>query len=64
VHGVADSVGTSKGAELITEKIHGDLFAQEDNLLARFDADAIVNAKGLGSSRLQATRLAIPLEVA
>lgn len=39
----------SKGAELVTGTIYGDLFGQEDDLLARFNADAIVNATGLGS---------------
>jgi D-amino-acid oxidase len=38
-----------KGAELITETIYGDLFLQEDDLLSRFNADAIVNATGLAS---------------
>jgi D-amino-acid oxidase len=39
-----------KGAVLVTETIHGDLFGQEDDLRLRFDADAIVNATGLAST--------------
>ena len=38
----------AKGARLMTEIIRGDLFTQEEELLARFGADAIVNATGLG----------------
>ncbi|KAJ5190135.1 FAD dependent oxidoreductase [Penicillium cinerascens] len=37
----------AKGARLVTEYIHGDLFAQENALLERFSADVIVNATGL-----------------
>jgi D-amino-acid oxidase len=51
----------SKGAELITETIHGDLFAQEDDLRARFDADAIVNATGLGSFEIAGDSTCYPL---
>jgi glycine/D-amino acid oxidase-like deaminating enzyme len=40
-----------KGAVLITDTIHGDLFEQEDELRLRFGADAIVNATGLASAQ-------------
>jgi len=51
----------SKGAVFITEAIHGDLFEQEDNLLARFDADAIVNATGLFAKELAADDTLYPI---
>ena len=51
----------SKGAKFFTEAIHGDLFAQEEELLARFDADAIVNATGLASSELANDKTCYPL---
>ncbi|RAL06609.1 FAD-dependent oxidoreductase [Aspergillus homomorphus CBS 101889] len=37
----------AKGARFVTEEIHGELYVQEDELLTRFKADAIVNATGL-----------------
>lgn len=40
----------AKGAHLITEHIHGELLDQEDELLERFKADAIVNATGLAGA--------------
>ena len=49
-----------KGATLVTEIIRGDLFSQEDFLLARFDADAIVNATGLASIELAADKSCYP----
>lgn len=39
----------SKGATLVTKRIRGDLLANEDELLATYDANAIVNASGLAS---------------
>jgi D-amino-acid oxidase len=51
----------SKGAELITSTIRGDLFAQEDALRTRFHTDAIVNATGLASFELAADKTAYPL---
>jgi D-amino-acid oxidase len=51
----------SKGATLVTETIHGDLFVQEDNLLDRFNANAIVNATGLGSLELADDPTCYPL---
>lgn len=51
----------SKGAELITESIHGDLFAQEDDLRARFNADAIVNATGLAGAEIAGDNTCYPI---
>ena len=51
----------SKGAKLITETIHGDLFTQEDDLLTRFGANAIVNASGLGSLEIARDPTCYPL---
>lgn len=50
-----------KGAVLITETIHGDLFGQEDDLRVRFDADAIVNATGLASSETAGDETCYPI---
>jgi D-amino-acid oxidase len=50
-----------KGAALITETIHGDLFGQEDNLRVRFDADAIVNATGLASTEIAGDSTCYPI---
>ncbi|KAF1989695.1 FAD dependent oxidoreductase [Aulographum hederae CBS 113979] len=41
-----------KGAKLTTETIRGDLHSQEAELLGRFNAQAIVNATGLGAKEL------------
>lgn len=51
----------AKGADMITETIHGDLFGQEDVLRERFHADAIVNASGLASFELAGDETAYPL---
>ncbi|MCJ1240849.1 hypothetical protein MMC14_008853 [Varicellaria rhodocarpa] len=51
----------SKGAKLITETIYGDLFAQEEELLAHFNAHVIVNATGLASSELANDKTCYPL---
>lgn len=50
-----------KGAEFITETIHGNLLEQEHDLLARFNADAIVNATGLGSRETASDPTCYPL---
>lgn len=50
-----------KGAEMITETIKGDLFAQEAALRARFSADAIINATGLASAELAGDASAYPI---
>jgi D-amino-acid oxidase len=42
----------AKGCEFVRERIEGDLMDHEAELLARFKADAIVNASGLGSKEL------------
>lgn len=55
------SVLASKGAEFVTERISGDLLAQEDDLLQRFDADAIVHATGLGGYELAKDESVYPL---
>ena len=39
----------AKGAEFVHEKIEGDLLDLETDLRKRFNADAIVNATGLGA---------------
>lgn len=41
-----------KGGRLVTETVHGDLLPQEEQLLARFNADIIINATGLGAREL------------
>ncbi|KAL2843878.1 hypothetical protein BJY01DRAFT_235510 [Aspergillus pseudoustus] len=46
------SLVQKKGAVLQTHIISGDLFTKEPELRARFSADAIVNATGLGASTL------------
>lgn len=51
----------SKGGKLITERISGSLFEQEDELLSRFEADVIVNATGLASLELAEDKTVYPL---
>nr|GAT57147.1 FAD-dependent oxidoreductase [Mycena chlorophos] len=51
----------SKGASTVTESIDGDLLDYEEDLLARFDADAIVNATGLSGSTVAADDSCYPL---
>jgi len=51
----------SKRARFATARISGDLLAQEDRLLARYGAQAIVNATGLGSYHLAADNTVTPL---
>jgi glycine/D-amino acid oxidase-like deaminating enzyme len=55
------SLVQSKGAQLHTETIYGDLFAQEQLLLSRFDAAAIVNATGLACSSTASDSTSYPL---
>ncbi|KAL1712771.1 FAD dependent oxidoreductase-domain-containing protein [Schizophyllum commune] len=42
----------AKGAKLVTETVTKDLLEVEGDLLARYSADAIVNASGIGASVL------------
>jgi hypothetical protein len=51
----------SKRARFVTARITGDLLGQEDRLLARYGAQAIVNATGLGSYQLAADTTVTPL---
>ena len=51
----------SKGAKLVTETLHGDLIDQEDALLSRFKAHAIVNATGLAGAELAGDRSCYPI---
>ncbi|KAF8991439.1 FAD dependent oxidoreductase [Hymenopellis radicata] len=50
-----------KGAVLRTRRINGDLLCQEEELLAEFGADAIVNATGLAGLELAADASVYPL---
>jgi glycine/D-amino acid oxidase-like deaminating enzyme len=50
-----------KRCRFVTARITGDLLDQEDKLLARFRADAIVNATGLGSYDLARDATVSPL---
>lgn len=51
----------SKGAELITRTIHGDLLSQESALRQEFGVDTIVNATGLGSFEAAGDHSSYPL---
>ena len=55
------SILASKGAQFVTEHISGDLLAQEDELLRRFDANAIIHATGLGGFELANDESVYPL---
>ncbi|KAF8878561.1 hypothetical protein BD779DRAFT_1676820 [Infundibulicybe gibba] len=50
-----------KGGKLITARINGDLLEQEDRLLAKYGAQAIVNATGLGAYETAADHSVVPL---
>ncbi|KAF5365802.1 hypothetical protein D9757_012664 [Collybiopsis confluens] len=50
-----------KGATFVTERINGELLAQEEALLSRYDAFAIVNATGLSSLELAGDETVYPL---
>jgi D-amino-acid oxidase len=52
---------SSKGAQLVTQRIYGDLLAQEDKLLDMFDAQFILNATGLGGFELASDKTVYPL---
>ncbi|KAF8877172.1 hypothetical protein BD779DRAFT_1804059 [Infundibulicybe gibba] len=51
----------AKGGKLITARINGDLLEQEDRLLAKYGAWAIVNATGLGAYETAADHSVVPL---
>ena len=51
----------SKGGRFVTGRITGDLLDQEDRLLAKYGAQAIVNATGLGAYNLAADKTVTPL---
>ncbi|KAF3018956.1 hypothetical protein E8E14_011956 [Neopestalotiopsis sp. 37M] len=55
------SLVQSKGGKFVTEAISGDLFAQEDDLLHRFNVDVIVNATGLAGSDLAQDKSCYPI---
>ncbi|MCJ1351816.1 MAG: hypothetical protein MMC33_001800 [Icmadophila ericetorum] len=50
-----------KGGTFITQTIQGDLFDQEDDLRAIFDADAIVNATGLAGTEIAGDNTCYPI---
>ncbi|KAJ8457072.1 hypothetical protein ONZ45_g18461 [Pleurotus djamor] len=50
-----------KGARFITAKINGDLLAQEDRLLSKFGAVAIINCTGLGAAETAGDDSVFPL---
>ena len=50
-----------KGGKLVTDKINGDLLAQERTLIMRFNSDSIVNATGLASKELTSDSTCYPL---
>ncbi|KAG7092992.1 hypothetical protein E1B28_009291 [Marasmius oreades] len=51
----------AKGAQMITETIHGDLLTQEDQLRERFGADVIVNCTGLASAETAGDETCYPI---
>ncbi|OTB04111.1 hypothetical protein M426DRAFT_321211 [Hypoxylon sp. CI-4A] len=51
----------SKGANMVTETIHDDLVEIEDELLARFDADIIINCTGLQAQELAGDESVYPI---
>jgi D-amino-acid oxidase len=54
-------VVVAKGGKLITERISGDLLEHEDELLAAYDAQYILNATGLGAFEAAADKTVYPL---
>ncbi len=50
-----------KGANFVTDRISGSLLAQEDELLARYNAYAMVHATGLGGMELAGDESVYPL---
>ncbi|KAL8684906.1 MAG: hypothetical protein Q9218_008079, partial [Villophora microphyllina] len=55
------SLVQSKGAKYQTESIADDLFNQEEDLLNRFSADAIINCTGLSALSLASDKTCYPL---
>ncbi len=51
----------AKGGKLVTERISGDLLEHEDELLAAYDAQYIINATGLGAFEAAADKTVYPL---
>lgn len=51
----------SKGATFVTETITGDIFAQEEELLKRFNSDVIVNATGLAGFQIASDNSCYPI---
>ncbi|KAJ3737765.1 FAD dependent oxidoreductase [Lentinula guzmanii] len=50
-----------KGATFVTERIKGSLLDQEEELLSRFDAYAMINATGLSALELAGDKTVYPL---
>jgi len=55
------SLVEAKGGQFVTETITGDLLDQEDDLLSRFGADAIINCTGLAGSELAGDKTCYPI---
>jgi glycine/D-amino acid oxidase-like deaminating enzyme len=55
------NIVTAKGAKLVTQTIHGDLFDQEASLRADFSADVIINCTGLAASETAGDPTCYPL---
>ncbi|KAF8993434.1 hypothetical protein BDQ17DRAFT_1412976 [Cyathus striatus] len=51
----------SKGGHLVTGRVYGDLLVHEESLLAKHNADIIVNATGLGAYELASDSTVFPL---
>ena len=51
----------TKGAQFVTERVSGDLLGQEDKLLERFGAHAVINCTGLGGRELASDKTVYPL---
>lgn len=54
-------VTATKGAQFITERVDGDLLGQEDKLLNRFGAHALIHCTGLGGRDLAVDKTVYPL---
>ncbi|KAL0947332.1 hypothetical protein HGRIS_013451 [Hohenbuehelia grisea] len=50
-----------KGARFVTARITGDLLAQEDKLLSKYGATAIINATGLSAYETASDKTVVPL---
>ncbi|KAF8873838.1 nucleotide-binding domain-containing protein [Infundibulicybe gibba] len=55
------STVVARGGKLITRRINGDLLEQEDRLLGKYGAQAIMNATGLGAYETAADHSVVPL---